>query len=122
MAYLGGYLVRWTRPEQEPSRSACGALNPGDRVAAYTRPPLPIKATRRSFPNPRKHLQDPTLTASLQAGCVTAERQAEACRGQRDAIKNANPLPLPALTHSQSRESDPRKQQKTPVSAHALSR
>jgi len=48
--------------------------------------PLPVKATRRSFPTTGKHLRGPALTASLRAGCVTAARQAGACRGKRGAI------------------------------------
>ena len=45
--------------------------------------PLPVKATRTSFPTTGKHLQDPALTASLRAGCMTAAGQARLPRQTR---------------------------------------
>jgi hypothetical protein len=77
----GRYLYPFFPPAQQRGEGRDDQAERLRRAAILIAPlptpgPLPVKATRRSFPTAGKHLRGPALTASLRAGCVTAARQA----------------------------------------------
>src|SRR5450755_2006478 len=89
-------------PPAQPTRARVGRNDHAERLrraAIWIAPlptpgPLPVKATRRSFPTTGKHLRGPALTASLRAGCVDGSAAGGACRGKRGAITT------PKTTHN----------------------
>src|SRR5664279_5634608 len=94
--YGGSFQSQNKAQDEGPKTSAYGAL---PYMIAPLPTPGPLSRSRPpEDPSQRtgKHLQDPALTASLRAGCVTAaNRQAGACRGKRGAIKTNIPTRSP---------------------------
>src|SRR5664279_1244316 len=111
----GRYLYLFFPPAQQRGEGRDDQAERLRRAAILIAPlltpgPLPVKATRRSFPFPTttgKHLRGPALTVTLRAGCVTAAWQAgpaEANAARSQPLKRPTTMPGgPKMTHGSSR-------------------